>query len=143
MAIPFERCCQKSEQAMAAKHFLYVTFITDCPTMSNCGARCWGGWLEGNGSYHANPNWQHVGVVRAPVLKELFTAYQLSHSHFVFAKPSTFICAGGQGEQREKAVSISTSSQSPTHACAQAASQALRSQKRSIPDQRRLASRGL
>ena len=41
MAIPFERCCQKSEQAMVAGHFLYINFIMDCPTMSNCGTRCW------------------------------------------------------------------------------------------------------
>lgn len=26
---------------MVAGHFLYINFITDCPTMSNCGARCW------------------------------------------------------------------------------------------------------
>ena len=63
-----------------------------------------GNRLGRNRSHHANPNWQHVGAARALALKELVTMYQLLHSHFVFGKPSTFICARGQGEQWEKGV---------------------------------------
>lgn len=43
-----------------------------------------GNRLETNRSYHANPNWQHV---RALVLNELFTVYQLLHLTVCLRKP--------------------------------------------------------